>query len=162
MGVFHYFVGFFIKKFESVSGKMFTKSGFFTILYVTKSGFYCIYIMHMMEDSHIRKSSARWHLNEETLKMRTEWGRLSFLYLPSSWQIRHEGKETERRYDAGIQRGSLASIGSWSFCRHFDTLGRIQSPSKRLFPGLVNFIPAVADHFCTTCQQHSRNLGTAF
>ena len=44
MGVFHYFVGFFSKKFESVSGKMFTKSGFFTILYVTKSGFYCINI----------------------------------------------------------------------------------------------------------------------
>ena len=42
------FCRFFISK-KSVSGKMFTKSGFFTILYVTKSGFYCtnnIYKFH--------------------------------------------------------------------------------------------------------------------
>ena len=34
----------------------------------------------------------------------------------------------------------------------------IQRSAKVDAPGLVNFIPAVAYHFCLNCLQHSRNL----
>ena len=41
-------------------------------------------------------------------------------------------------------------------------LGHLQGLAKRLRPGLVNFVTAVAYHFCLAYLQHSRNLAEAF
>ena len=41
------------------------------------------------------------------------------------------------------------AIGEWM---------SLQSSAKVCAPGLVNFIPAIAYHFCPACLNHSRNL----
>ena len=38
----------------------------------------------------------------------------------------------------------------------------VKGSAKRRTPGLVNFVVAVAYHFCLACLQNSRNMGSAF
>ena len=50
-------------------------------------------------------------------------------------------------------------IKTTTYTKH---LPRLQGSAKRRAQGLVNFVTALAYHFCLACLQHPRNLGPTF
>ena len=74
------------------------------------------------------------------------------------------GGEAKRRRE-GRKEGRRRTNLLVSRCRsrrRTDRGNGKRTGAHRPLPGLVNFVHAVAYHFCSTCLQHSRNLGTAF